>query len=79
MKPNCQLFRKGKAGFILMVESKNYKIHFVALASLFILGNTVIVAPQNGANEYNFFAFLLSVILAVCICFLGFLLKITIL
>ncbi len=56
-----------------MVESKNYKIHFVALASLFILGNTVIVAPQNGANEYNFFAFLLSVILAVCICFLGFL------
>lgn len=43
---------------------------FCAMCVLFVLGNTVITAPINNANKYNFLAFLISFILSIGVYFL---------
>jgi len=57
----------------LKVENKYNKLHFLALASLFVLGNAVITAPQNMANKYNFLGYLLSCGLGFGVCFVAYL------
>ena len=50
-----------------MNSKKNYHIHFIALALLFVLGNACITAPSKTANEYNFLAFLVAGIAAIAV------------
>lgn len=52
-----------------MKNENSFISHSTALASLFILGNGVIIFPLKGANQYTFLAFLVASVLAVLIYF----------
>lgn len=41
-----------------MDSKQNYRLHFVALSILFVLGNACITLPVKKANQFNFLAFL---------------------
>ncbi len=56
-------------------NTKNfYNKHFLLLSALFVLGNTVITAPQNNADEFNFLGFLISGLMSIGMIFIGYLL-----
>ncbi len=57
----------------MKAENNFLNKHFVCLSALFVLGNGVITAPSQNANEYNFLSFLLCSVFAVIVTVIGFL------
>lgn len=51
--------------------------HFVALSTLFILGNAVINLPVNTANKFTFLGFLISFLISLLLYFVLFLISIS--
>ncbi len=54
-----------------------YNKHFIALSTLFILGNAVIGLPVNKADKFTFLGFLISFLIALLLYFVIFLIPIS--
>jgi len=54
----------------LKAVTNSYSKHFIALTSLFVLGNGVITAPISNADKYNFLGFLVACVISVAVYYL---------
>ncbi len=55
-------------------DKSQFKIHFLAICTLFVLGNSVIILPLANTDQFGFLGFLISGIVAVGVCLItGFL------